>query len=509
MSDMHLQGTFYILNKRCKVTLTDDGISWEPEGTPDLFHHVAASELVGCWLCPKGSSKCCLYAHPTATGGPLSVGVGVGGCKHFVGKGVGAGLTLEYCERDRGLKWKVRDIVLHHAAPQVLLAWHHALWTLLNGIPARPKRLLVIVNPVGGRRKAYQIYNHKVAPLFRHAAIHTRVILTEYRGHGRDLVENGNNLAGMDGVVVVGGDGLVNEVVTGLLLRAAHDSEIDPHQPDVSLPQTQIRVGIIPGGSTDATCHGTHGTSDIVTAALHIIMGDCRNVDVAAVHAKGRLQCVATTMVSYGYFGDLLETSERWRKLGPSRYLVSGVLQFLRNRSYEGQLSVLTPDAPLAEPSDSKSCCHQCSICTKASKSSSSPGEWKQFTGRWSVVTSAVVSCACRLTPHGISPSAHLGDGCTDLILVSGGSRFRILSYLYRTSCTGNALSLNHVKVHRVKEVHFTPKMAGPKSTWNCDGEQLDEPALRIKIHCQCVQMFCRGIETWSDSSKTVPKKSP
>ncbi|KAK7082548.1 hypothetical protein SK128_021653, partial [Halocaridina rubra] len=96
------------------------------------FHLVSASELLGCWLCPKGSTRCCLYAHPTATGRPLSVGVGVGGCKHSVGKGVGAGLTLEYCERDRGLKWRVRDVVLLHAAPEVVLAWHHALWTLIN-----------------------------------------------------------------------------------------------------------------------------------------------------------------------------------------------------------------------------------------------------------------------------------------------------------------------------------------------------------------------------------------
>ncbi|KAK7082549.1 hypothetical protein SK128_021654, partial [Halocaridina rubra] len=349
-------------------------------------------------------------------------------------------------------------------------------------ITGRPKRLLVIVNPVGGRKRANQIYLNKVAPIFRRAAIHTQVVQTEYRGHGRDLVENGDRVTGVDGVVVVGGDGLVNEVVTGLLLRAAQDAGIDPHQPDVTLPPTQIRIGIIPGGSTDATCHGTHGTSDVVTAALHIVMGDNRDVDVAAVHAKGQLQSVATTMVSYGYFGDLLETSERWRKLGPSRYLVSGVLQFLRNRSYEGQLSVLAPAAPLAHPSDSKSCCHQCGVCAKASaKTPASSGEWQQLSGKWSVVTSAVVSCACRLTPHGISPSAHLGDGCTDLILVSGGSRFRILSYLYRTSFTGNALSLNHVKVYRVKEVHFTPKNHGPKSLWNCDGEQLNEPALRIK----------------------------
>lgn len=56
-------------------------------------------------------------------------------------------------------------------------------------------------------------------------------------------------------------------------------------------------------------------------------------------------------------------------------------------------------------------------------------------------MTSAVSSCACRLTPHGVSPAAHLGDGCADLILVAGRSRRHTLSYLFRTAYTGNAVS--------------------------------------------------------------------
>lgn len=51
----------------------------------------------------------------------------------------------------------------------------------------------------------------------------------------------------LDGVVVVGGDGLVNEVVTGLLLRAASEVGVDAHDPETALPPTMLRVGIIPG----------------------------------------------------------------------------------------------------------------------------------------------------------------------------------------------------------------------------------------------------------------------
>lgn len=96
------------------------------------------------------------------------------------------------------------------------------------------------------------------------------------------------------------------------------------------------------------------------------------------MHRDGRLQNVATTMVSYGYFGDLLRTSERWRKLGPTRYLLSGVLQLIRNRFYEGQLRVRTPAEPLAQPYDVNTCSDRCSVCTKAAACTPRPGEWLQ-----------------------------------------------------------------------------------------------------------------------------------
>lgn len=54
-------------------------------------------------------------------------------------------------------------------------------------------------------------------------------------------------MEGMDGVVAVGGDGLVNEVVMGLLLVACRRDGVNPHDPEVQLPETHLRLGIIPG----------------------------------------------------------------------------------------------------------------------------------------------------------------------------------------------------------------------------------------------------------------------
>ena len=53
-----------------------------------------------------------------------------------------------------------------------------------------------------------------------------------------------------------------------------------------------------------------HGSNDPVTAALHIVLGDRLGVDVVSIHSKKQLERFAMTMVSYGYFGDLMKHSE-------------------------------------------------------------------------------------------------------------------------------------------------------------------------------------------------------
>ena len=54
-----------------------------------------------------------------------------------------------------------------------------------------------------------------------------------------------------------------------------------------------------------------HGTTDPVTAALHIVLGDRMTVDTVSIHSHGRLERFAMTLVSYGYFGDLMTHSEK------------------------------------------------------------------------------------------------------------------------------------------------------------------------------------------------------
>ena len=45
-------------------------------------------------------------------------------------------------------------------------------------------------------------------------------------------------------------------------------------------------------------------------------------------------------MLAYGFFGDIIQQSDKWRCLGPLRYDLAGFCQFIRNKSYHSELTI-------------------------------------------------------------------------------------------------------------------------------------------------------------------------
>ena len=70
-------------------------------------------------------------------------------------------------------------------------------------------------------------------------------------------------------------------------------------------------------GSSDAIALTHHGTRCPITATLHIILGDRLDVDVMRVmeiqNNEEKFAFFSLAMVSYGFVGDLLQSSESLR----------------------------------------------------------------------------------------------------------------------------------------------------------------------------------------------------
>ncbi|XP_043352325.1 ceramide kinase isoform X2 [Dermochelys coriacea] len=444
--------------------------------------------------------------------------------------------TVYYVKRAQKHRWRCSEVTFWCVDEQLCNQWIQALKELLELQKSRPKQLLVYINPYGGKRQGKRIYEQKVAPLFSLASISTDVIITEHANHAKDnLLEV--NIYKYDGIVCVGGDGMCSEVMHGLIGRIQKDSGIDQNNPKATLVQCNIRIGIIPAGSTDCICYATVGVTDPVTSALHIIVGDSQPLDVSSIHHNNTFPKYFVSLLGYGFYGDILKDSEKKRWMGTIRYDFSGFKTFLSHHYYEGTVSFLPAKHTLGSPRDTKKCRTGCYICRQSKQqpeeqqknyglehNEDEGGEdWKVIKGKFLAINAVNMSCACPRSLKGLSPAAHLADGSIDLILVRKCSRFNFLRYLVRHTNQDDQFDFTFIEVYRVKKFQFTSKHledsvsdvkdVGKKrfgqfcrdqpacccnlsnSIWNCDGETLDSSAIEVRVHCQLIKLFARGIE--------------
>uniref|UniRef100_A0A6I8PHB6 Ceramide kinase n=1 Tax=Ornithorhynchus anatinus TaxID=9258 RepID=A0A6I8PHB6_ORNAN len=435
--------------------------------------------------------------------------------------------TVYYVKRARHHHWRCGRVTFWCSEEQLCNRWLQALRESLEKLTTRPKHLLVYINPFGGKQQAKRIYEQKVAPLFSLASVSADVIVTEHANHAKDsLLEI--NIEKYDGIVCVGGDGMFSEVMHGLIGRTQKDSGIDQNNPRASLVRCNLRIGIIPAGSTDCVCYATVGTNDPVTSALHIIVGDSLPLDVSSVHHDDTFLKYSVSLLGYGFYGDILRDSEKKRWMGLIRYDFSGLKTFLSHHYYEGTVSFLPAQHAVGSPRDKKGCHTGCFVCRQSKQqleeqqkkalygleNTEEAEEWKVVRGKFLAINAANMSCACPRSRKGLSPAAHLADGSADLILVRKCSRFNFLRYLLRHTNRDDQFDFTFVEVYRVRKFRFAskhseeedaagrpggPKPPGPAcgdhpapcccgrcgplggSTWNCDGEILNSSAIEVR----------------------------
>jgi hypothetical protein len=122
-----------------------------------------------------------------------------------------------------------------------------------------PPKILVVLNPRSGHGRSSKVFHGKVEPIFKLAGFKMEVVKTTHAGHAKSLVSSIDFSTCPDGSVCVGGDGIVNEVLNGLLCR-------DDQNEAVSVP-----IGIIPAGSDNSLVWTVLGVKDPISAALSIV----------------------------------------------------------------------------------------------------------------------------------------------------------------------------------------------------------------------------------------------
>ncbi|XP_017855581.1 PREDICTED: ceramide kinase isoform X1 [Drosophila arizonae] len=290
-------------------------------------------------------------------------------------------LTINYAERLSKSKtdcnrWQLRRITFYNADAYIVRQWQLQLQARVASSPTggqRVQRLLVFINPFGGRKAGAQTYERFVRPLFQLAGIDATCITTQRANQIRDILLT-HDLSCYEAVCCVGGDGTVAEVINGLVFRRMRELGLDEQRP-AYIPRPTLPVAVIPAGSTDTIVYSMHGTADVRTAAIHVVLGQRRGLDVCSVSNNRTLLRFCASVLSYGYLGDVAAESEQYRWMGTRRYEYSGVKAFFSNRGYDAELQLLeeptepeTPQSPASVYTEPPSVCYaNCQRCSIAS----------------------------------------------------------------------------------------------------------------------------------------------
>ncbi|MHC4728139.1 MAG: diacylglycerol/lipid kinase family protein [Planctomycetota bacterium] len=128
---------------------------------------------------------------------------------------------------------------------------------------------------------------------------------TDYPGHAREIASEAANQK-VDTIVILGGDGTLNEVINGVLSTEC---------------QQIPRIGIIPSGSSNDFSKSLGIPQQLHKACRTIINGKTKYVDVG--QAGGHYFCMAS---SVGLFADVCTESYRMKGLsGSLRYIVAAI----------------------------------------------------------------------------------------------------------------------------------------------------------------------------------------
>ncbi|XP_030014383.1 sphingosine kinase 2 [Sphaeramia orbicularis] len=246
--------------------------------------------------------------------------------------------------------------------------WSAAVQCLLRGVTVtadtefsrsllpRPRRLLLLVNPFSGRGQAMQWCQTHILPMIREANISYNLIQTERQNHARELIRE-ISLPEWDGIIIVSGDGLLHEVINGLMERPDWEQAI------------KTPVGILPCGSGNALAGSInhHAGYDmclreplLLNCCFLLCRGGVRPMDLVSVTTSpppsnnsrplAPKRLFSFLSVAWGFVSDVDIESERYRGLGSARFTLGTLVRIASLRSYKGRLSYLPPSIVTTSP---------------------------------------------------------------------------------------------------------------------------------------------------------------
>ncbi|CAI5766098.1 sphingosine kinase 1 [Podarcis lilfordi] len=478
----------------------------EPSGS---ITALSLSDCIGCYAFQRKGAPEPAAAYFTVFCYPFKKGWWVSGeSRHRVAKTFRV-LESQEAEENRSIAETWARKIMELSTPSTL-----SLQEATFGLLSRPCQVMVLLNPRSGSGRALQLFKSQVQPMLTEANIGFSMFITEKNNHAWDLVRK-TDLSMYSALVIMAGDGLLYEVINGLMERPDWESAI------------QKPLAILPGGSGNALAASlNHYTSKghfnkeelLMNCTYFLCKGLHAPMDLMSLHTASGKRLFSFLSFGWGFISDVDIASERYRKLGGARFTV-GTFQLLTTlQVYKGRLSYLPcgdqSPSPGSSPSavghGSPSALHseQFSFSSKKSLYSFFPSVSSCASSKsclledsllvpfeqpvpehWTVAPEEeFVSIICIQHSHLgadllLAPQAKLYDDAIHLFYVTAGvSRLSMVKF-FMAMDKGTHLALNSPYLHYVPVKAFRLEPLVRKGSMTVDGELLPCEPVQGQMH--------------------------
>ncbi|KAL6198077.1 hypothetical protein ACLB2K_027869 [Fragaria x ananassa] len=351
-----------------------------------------------------------------------------------------------------------RDLVFEPLSEDSRKLWCQKLLEFIDSLE-RPRRLLVFVNPFGGSKAASKIFANEVKPLFYVAGVQFTLHETQYQLHAKEVVKT-LDLSKYDGIVCVSGDGILVEVVNGLLEREDWDTAI------------KMPLGVVPAGTGNgmvkSLLDSVGAPCKVTNAVLAIIRGHKRSLDVSTIW-QGKTKFFSVLMLAWGLVADVDIESEKYRWMGSARLDIYAIQRIVHLRQYNGSISFVP--APGFEGFGEPTSYEDGGESTNTDPTQEKPVKVRQlgYEGpdislenmNWRTIKGPFVSVWLHNVPWGgeetkAAPDAEFSDGYLDVIIMKACPKLSLLSLMTGLS-SGAHVKSPYVLYFKVKAFVLEP----------------------------------------------------
>ena len=285
-------------------------------------------------------------------------------------------------------------------------------------------KVLFIINPISGVKDnkaiALAISNSLVNHNIQHDIMHTT-----HPGHGKEHVSTMDATL-YDSILILGGDGTINEILNGIFLRT-----------DGYLPI----FGFLPGGTGNSVSHDLEYL-DPISALKPLVSNSIKYIDVMALQFNNVIE-YSINILGWGLVADIALLAEKIRFIGQSRYDIASLYYILKLKSRD------------------------CTLILDGKKSSD---QYLFVLVQNTILTGKGMKAA---------PKAQLDDGVIDVVIINKDvSKLQLLQLLSRLS-DGSHIKSEYVQYHQVKNVQLIPKT---DEGVNIDGDVKHHTPVKISV---------------------------